>query len=135
MQRMMTVTGERRERQIVYNREQGITPTGIAKRVGERLVAWKTSSALDERVVRETGEDYDVHAAIQDLEGEMLEASDALEFERAAILRDELKELKRHVAQGGAVQPRKNSKPDMVTDGLVKAKTRKGKKGKRSSPP
>jgi len=57
-------------------------------------------------VVREGGEDYDVHAAIQDIEREMLEAAEALEFERAAILRDELAELKRQTggAGGGAGQ-------------------------------
>ncbi|MCE9615600.1 MAG: excinuclease ABC subunit UvrB [Lentisphaerae bacterium] len=95
MQRMISVTQTRREHQTSYNREHGITPMGIAKSVGASLVTWKSSKSIEDRVVREGGEDYDVHQAIQDIEREMLEAAAALEFERAAILRDELQELKR----------------------------------------
>ena len=105
MRSMIAITQARREIQMTYNREHGITPRGISKRVGESLVAWKSSRELDERVVREGGEDYDVHHAIQEIEGEMLEAAAALEFERAAMLRDELQELKREAADappGGA---------------------------------
>ncbi len=94
MRRLLAVTRERRERQIAYNREHGITPKGIAKAVGESLAGWVVSREIETRVVREGGEDYDVHQVIQDIEREMLEAAAALEFERAALLRDELKELR-----------------------------------------
>ena len=56
---------------------------------------------MEQRVVRESGVDYDVHNAINELEQEMLEAAQALEFERAAVLRDEMKELKRALEEGG----------------------------------
>jgi excinuclease ABC subunit B len=49
---------------------------------------------VDERIVRESGTDYDVAVAIQDLEREMLEAAEALEFERAAMLRDQIAEIR-----------------------------------------
>ncbi len=101
MRRMIEVTQTRRERQITYNREQGITPRGISKKIGESLGMWKVARAVEERVVREGGEDYDVHRAIQDIEQEMLEAAGALEFERAALLRDEMQELKRHAGDSG----------------------------------
>ena len=42
----------------------------------------------------ETGADYDVNEVIHQLEQEMLEAAEALEFERAAVLRDQIKGLK-----------------------------------------
>ena len=43
-----------------------------------------------------------MHRAIEDVEREMLEAAEALEFERAAVLRDQLLELKRGIAPGEA---------------------------------
>jgi excinuclease ABC subunit B len=55
------------------------------------------SRDIEERVVRESGAKYDVFTAIQELEKEMLEAAEGLEFERAAALRDEMLELKRSV--------------------------------------
>ncbi len=50
---------------------------------------------MDEKIVAESGVDYDVHSVIQQLEHEMLTAAEALEFERAAALRDELAELRK----------------------------------------
>ena len=43
--------------------------------------------------LNKNGEAYDVHRAIEELRKEMLEAAEALEFERAAALRDEMLEL------------------------------------------
>ncbi len=45
-------------------------------------------------VVREAGGDYDVQAVIGEMEAEMLAAADAMEFERAALLRDQIAELR-----------------------------------------
>jgi excinuclease ABC subunit B len=93
MQKMLDVTQSRRERQMAYNEAHGITPTGIEKKIGEGLVIRKDDE-IEKRVVRESGVDYDVHRTITEMEKEMLEAAEALEFERAAILRDEIDELK-----------------------------------------
>jgi excinuclease ABC subunit B len=95
MRRMIEVTQERRERQEAFNREHGITPRGIKARIQESLVQREEGRGIEQRVVREAREDYDVHNAVQELEREMLEAAAALEFERAAVLRDEWKELKK----------------------------------------
>ena len=102
MQRMIDTTQARREVQLAYNTEHGITPKGIEKPIGDRLSTWGASEEIERKVVREGGEDYDVHQAVQELEKEMLEAAEALEFERAAILRDEMKELRRGIEDGGA---------------------------------
>ncbi|MCG2661085.1 MAG: UvrB/UvrC motif-containing protein [Kiritimatiellae bacterium] len=51
-------------------------------------------------VLREADEKFDIHEAIQDIEREMLEAAEALEFERAAMLRDQLFELKNALKPG-----------------------------------
>ena len=52
-------------------------------------------------MVAESHEAYDVHRAVGELEAEMVAAAEALEFERAAVLRDEVRELKR-MLDGGA---------------------------------
>lgn len=95
MQRMMDVTDMRRSRQVAYNTEHGITPEGIRKSIGDSIAIRYEVEEQERKVIRESGEDYDVHRALQEIEREMLEAADALEFERAAVLRDEMNELKR----------------------------------------
>jgi len=94
MQRMMEVTDRRRARQLAYNAEHGITPQAIQKEISESLRIIKKGGEIEESIVAEGGEDYDIHQAIQDVEREMLEAAERLEFERAAVLRDQLYELK-----------------------------------------
>ena len=94
MRRMIEVTDARRARQLTYNSDHGITPTQIVKGIQESLAVRKVAEEAEEMVVREAGADYDVQRAIADMEKEMLEAAAALEFERAAILRDQIHELK-----------------------------------------
>ena len=100
MQRMIDVTRERRERQAEHNRTHGITPRTVQRGIQERLVTAEGAREMEARVVRESGVSYDVHRAINDVEREMLEAAEALEFERAAMLRDELFELKQMTGEG-----------------------------------
>ncbi len=91
----MDVTKERRERQLAYNRDHSITPAGIRKAINYGIILRERSHDIEKQVVKEDGVEYDVYKAIEDLEREMLEAAEALEYERAAILRDEIRELKR----------------------------------------
>ena len=101
MRRMIDVTEARRHKQLAYNEEHGITPRSIEKSLRDRLVIRDESEEVERNVVRESGVEYDVHRAINELEREMLEAAEALEFERAAVLRDELRELQKSVEEGG----------------------------------
>lgn len=95
MQRMIEVTEHRRNKQMAYNEEHGIVPQAIRKEISESLKHLKQGAEeVEELVVRETGENYDVNQTIREIEQEMLDASEKLEFERAAILRDQLYELK-----------------------------------------
>lgn len=94
MRRMLDTTEKRREIQLAYNKKHGITPRQIVKSLQDSLAVVKKAEEIDESVVRESRGDYDVHEVIQDIEKEMLEAAAALEFERAAMLRDQLAELK-----------------------------------------
>ncbi len=94
MRRMIAITGERRERQLAYNREHGVTPRAIRKEIQQSLVIGRAAAETERAVVRERGIDYDVGETIRELEREMVEAAEALEFERAAMLRDEVAELR-----------------------------------------
>ena len=96
MQMMMDVTTARRAKQQAYNIEHHITPRSVKRAINETLALYSEAQRVEERMVAaESHEAYDVHRAIGEIEAEMLEAADALEFERAALLRDEVRELKR----------------------------------------
>jgi excinuclease ABC subunit B len=105
MRRMMDTTRRRREKQLQYNQTNGITPRAIQKSIMESLVEERKAKAVEEQVLKEEGVPYDIHAMIGEMEREMLEAAEGLEFERAAILRDQIRELK----QAKPVQPAQNA--------------------------
>ena len=99
MRRMIDVTERRRRRQLAYNEEHGITPTAIQKEIQESLSYLKhDAEEVEESVLRETGEPYDINRTIMELERDMLDAAEKLEFERAAMLRDQLYELREAIA-------------------------------------
>jgi excinuclease ABC subunit B len=94
MQQAISESERRRAKQLAYNAEHGITPQTVKKaiRMGLELEvrAHKTARAA---IGAEREEQYEVHELIQMLEGEMLEAAENLEFEKAAALRDRIKKL------------------------------------------
>jgi excinuclease ABC subunit B len=94
MKEMIRVTSERRERQEAHNTEYGITPKSVVRDFNEGMAVYREGKRVEASVVAESEEKYDVHQAISQIEREMLNAADALEFERAAVLRDEIKELR-----------------------------------------
>jgi excinuclease ABC subunit B len=94
MRRMMQLTEERRTRQLAYNREHGIIPRSATRAIDEGLRTVYDEREVELKILAEAGESYNAHETIQMLEREMLEAAKALEFERAAALRDEWQALK-----------------------------------------
>ncbi len=94
MQRAMDETNRRRALQLEYNEKYGITPETIKKEIRsslERMVnAYKTAA----EAVEMSEQDMDRTELIAMLEAEMLRAAEELEFEKAARLRDRIKELK-----------------------------------------
>lgn len=95
MQRMLTKCDHRRDKQRTYNLENNITPKAIQKEVQESLkTIYAAADETVEQVVAEDGVEYSINETILQLEKEMLEAAQKLEFERAAALRDKLKKLK-----------------------------------------
>jgi excinuclease ABC subunit B len=93
MKRMIDVTEKRRATQLVYNKAHGITPKTIIKEIEDNLAIERDSEKIEENVLKEAGESYDVHQVAEDLKREMLAAAESLEFERAGLLRDQLAEL------------------------------------------
>jgi len=99
MRAMIDTTRRRREKQEAYNAAHGLTPSSVKRAINETLAVYSEARRVEERMVAaESHEAYDVHRAIGDIEAEMMRAADALEFERAALLRDEIRELQRLLA-------------------------------------
>ena len=99
--RSMAVTIEetkrRREIQSKYNEENGIVPKTIVKEVRDSI---ETLKPADEEVVfgiAESEDEYEVQNNIETLQKEMMEAAQNLQFERAAQLRDKIKELEERI--------------------------------------
>ena len=95
MQQAIDETTRRRQKQVAYNEAHGIVPQTIQKAIRRgieiELRAHQTARAAIG--VKDEGE-FDLSEMIADLEKQMLKAADALEFERAAMLRDQIKQLK-----------------------------------------
>ena len=88
--RALTICGDRRKRQQAYNEKHGITPKSTVRAIEESLV--DEEEAL--LAVAEGTDDRDVARVLADLETEMLEAADELQFEKAAMLRDQIEALR-----------------------------------------
>lgn len=90
-------TKRRREIQDQYNKEHNITPKTIKKSVRDSI---ETLKPADDEVVFgicESEDEYDVQNNIEALQKEMMEAAQNLQFERAAQLRDKIKELEERI--------------------------------------
>ncbi len=93
MRRVIETTVRRRAKQEVYNREHGIVPRTVNRPMQASLYSVDPEEVV-ESMVGEEAADYDVSETVRQFEKEMLEAAEALEFERAAMLRDQIKELR-----------------------------------------
>ncbi len=98
IQKFLAITEKRRERQIAYNLEHNITPRSVSRAVEESLAVQEEQREAATGFLRETKTDLDVTETIRELEGEMLKAAEDLQFEKAALLRDQIKELKHMIA-------------------------------------
>ncbi len=99
IKKFLAVTEKRRARQIAYNTEHGITPRSVVRAVEESLAVQEDQHAAATGLLRETTTDLDFTETIRELEEEMLKAAEDLQFEKAALLRDQIKELK-HMMDG-----------------------------------
>jgi len=93
MQRAIDETNRRREIQLKYNEEHKITPETIKKAIRSSLEQEISARKIAREAVHAAEDEYDRSELIAALEQEMLEAAERLDFERAAVLRDRIRQL------------------------------------------
>lgn len=94
MEALMSISEYRREKQMDYNEKHRITPQTVRRAVQESLHTILRGREVESSVIREAGGDFNLTELLRELEQEMQEASANLEFERAALLRDQIMEVK-----------------------------------------
>ncbi|MFN8586482.1 MAG: excinuclease ABC subunit UvrB [Candidatus Eisenbacteria bacterium] len=115
MKRAISEMNRRRDKQLAYNAEHGITPRTILKSVDEILRSTSVADAIGRNDRRD---EETVALALQEgpeqlfarLEGEMLEAAKNLEFEKAASLRDRMDEIREALARASGEEPATGSR-------------------------
>ena len=109
MERALSEMNRRRETQLAYNTEHGITPRSIVKSVGDIRFVTRVADARVGRpvanAVRRPADAGERDALIRLLEQQMQAAAEELDFELAAVLRDQLLELKADAPVRERAQP------------------------------
>jgi excinuclease ABC subunit B len=93
MKALIEVSTHRRARQEAHNAEHGITPRSVVRAVQESLHVIVKGSG-ESSMLQEAGANFDAGELIRELERDMADAAGRLEYERAALLRDQINELK-----------------------------------------
>jgi excinuclease ABC subunit B len=94
IRRTLEITRYRREKQLAHNREHGITPRSVKRAAQASLHVYGGGGPEPAAPAVAEGDDADVAAVIAELQEEMQEAATKLEFERAALIRDQINSLK-----------------------------------------
>ncbi|MEX1183146.1 MAG: excinuclease ABC subunit UvrB [Gemmatimonadota bacterium] len=105
MQRSIEETNRRREVQRAYNLEHGITPQSIRKSIEELMLSTRVADARGARVAEPRAsyaEEVNLEEWVKILEQEMREAAVSLDYERAAMLRDQLLEVRARLDGAGS---------------------------------
>ncbi|MEW4487075.1 excinuclease ABC subunit UvrB [Thalassoglobus sp. JC818] len=113
MQRAMDETTRRREIQLKYNADHGITPETIRKAIKRGIEEEISARKIEQSASGRASEvEYINQEYLKELEAEMLQAAENLEFERAAHLRDRISDLQKQLDKAdGAIAVPKDSGP------------------------
>ena len=117
IQALIRETERRRARQQAYNREHNLVPRSVVRGVQESLqTIVRAARGVESRVIGSEAA-ADAQEVLRELEQEMWEASERLEYERAALLRDQIEEWKKtHGLESSGSAPR----PPMRSGRLLK---------------
>ncbi len=106
MQRAIDETQRRRALQEAYNQQHGITPETIKKGIQAGIESdVQAHRAAQEAIAASDATQIATHEYLAELEAEMMKAADELDFERAAILRDRIRELRDGHGTAGKPKP------------------------------
>jgi excinuclease ABC subunit B len=130
IQATLDICDERRSRQMEYNEEHGIIPKTITREIQEGLQSSYQYEQKEDKAKVFSGDEAVSKEVIAELETSMLEAAQQLNFEKAALLRDQI-DLLKNKAKGTAARKsigsakKRKSKGMYNKDGLPKRKSRK----------
>ncbi len=99
IRKLIDISAARRKRQMLHNQKNGIVPKSIQKAIREDNAVYSASrSVLRRDAAKAKMAELDPSDLAAELEREMLAAAEALEYERAAYLRDKIKEINNEIA-------------------------------------
>jgi len=129
IKKFIQTTDYRRTKQLAYNKEHNITPKSVKRELQLSLAELTKAKAVEESVVKEAPGGYKTAELLRELEAEMIEAAENLQFEKAAILRDQIAELKgeEKTDRNGAPPMKRQVKYDRKLKVNVVKKTRPAK--------
>ena len=92
---LINITEYRRRRQIDYNEKNGIIPVSVKRADQDSVQLHQDGKKVSSEIVSANNDDLDVNQVIGELQSEMQDAASKLEFEKAALIRDQIEELKK----------------------------------------
>ena len=130
IQATLDISDERRNRQLDYNEKHGIVPKTITREIQEGLQSTYQYDQKDDKAKQVSEDEAVSKEVIAELEASMLEAAQKLNFEKAALFRDQIDLLRNKTkgAKGKSLNsgPKKRKSKGMYNkDGLPKRKSRK----------
>ncbi len=93
MKKAIDETSRRRNIQSAYNQENHITPKTIEKEIREGIEKWRTAEALVAEAVGQDQKEYETRSYLAFLKSRMESSAKALEFDKAARYRDEIRRI------------------------------------------
>jgi excinuclease ABC subunit B len=136
MQNALDETERRRVKQLAYNAEHGITPTTIKKAVRRGLESELKARKTARDAVTTNEPEFEIDELIRDMEGEMLAAAEEMQFERAAMIRDQVLKLRRRREEshktGGSTKVRRSEVESSGQRGKRRPDAKAGMPGSRA---
>jgi excinuclease ABC subunit B len=137
MRQAIDETQRRREKQLAFNAEHNITPTTIKKEIRRAIEFELRAYKTQREAVGAEEQEFDREELIVELKKQMYEAAEALEFEKAAKLRDKVKRFEA-APKGGKVRRSEveggDAEGEAVAPGAPGSRPKKRRKSKSKAP-